>query len=837
MRLSASSTVPSSTDLPGDISSSTHWPLENVPNPPTARPRPRPNLRAGNRTMSFGPTTLTAMEPVSERPKTAYDDPSLFGRPSRSRAMTTSTASTATPPKFLDSEFALGGTDMENFGNMFEGIGEMERGSELSHNPWEKPPQQKPPPPPISVDPTKEVEPSPYSWTSQNSRDGLMSSPSPPAHRGSFPTLPRKPIPVSKTAVRTESPTRIEPTSSLRTLQPNFQDVPRRMSTPNDGEDSNLLSNTSTPQAMPEIQRSHISATTAQHTSNTPLEAYPNVSRRTNDDFGGKVTHDPDTGSPYRDSFEEDQSLAAQARLAAQLEQPEQPVPLVRPTNKIMTPAQFERYRHERESSQRLNEALKVTESDDEGDDYDDDDETERNQQAQKQREKQEAHLAIYRQQMMKVTGEQHSIEPGRNFSRPNLPSASSSTPNLTSRMSTFSLDPRKSPGAKSSEGEEDEDVPLGILAAHGFPNKNRPPTRLASSQSNSNLRSSAGSVAGESAAGARPNLPVFARHLPQDPYFGASLVNSSNRESLAMGGGSSVRGVPPSGAIPPGMSPTGLHPGGLVGVIAGEERAKAIRRGSPNAHQPGYDPVTGGLPGMPLPPGMSQSPYAGTLPGMPGMPPMLTPGDQAQIQMSQQMTQMMQMQMQWMQQMMQMQNLQPGQQPPPFPSNMPSMNGLPGAAAAVQRPVSLHPHAQPRQSGRTMSSLEPSMAQWDRASRLAPPGQGYAASIAPTERSNVGMAPRYRPVSTIPTVNQNRASTFTSGSFQPWNSAASLLPKEPSNTTIKSVLGTKGTGSDDDDDQAWAEMKRKKDKKKSSWKMRKGNPQGGLQEYYHGGM
>ena len=37
-------------------------------------------------------------------------------------------------------------------------------------------------------------------------------------------------------------------------------------------------------------------------------------------------------------------------------------------------------------------------------------------------------------------------------------------------------------------------------------------------------------------------------------------------------------------------------------------------------------------------------------------MPPMpMTPGDQAQVQMSHQMNQMMQMQMQWMQQMSQM--------------------------------------------------------------------------------------------------------------------------------------------------------------------------------------
>jgi hypothetical protein len=243
------------------------------------------------------------------------------------------------------------------------------------------------------------------------------------------------------------------------------------------------------------------------------------------------------------------------------------------------------------------------------------------------------------------------------------------------------------------------------------------------------------------------------------------------------------------------------------------------------------------------------------SVPGMqPGMPPALSPGDQAQIQMSQQMTQMMQVQMQWMQQMMQIQGAQSGQQgqPPMLPpmSHQPGMMPnlmSPTHPSQIQRPLSMPIPSSPRQDQRTMSTLSPNMAPWNRPPSFAPSvhggvgGQGYAASIAPSERSNVGMASRYRPVSMAAESIQrppNRSSTFTSGTFKSWANGE-VGKQSPSMATIRPVNsgGKKASAppDDEDDDQGWAEMKKKRDQKKSTWKMKKGH--NGLQDLFHGGL
>jgi hypothetical protein len=532
-------------------------------------------------------------------------------------------------------------------------------------------------------------------------------------------------------------------------------------------------------------------------------------------------------------------SLADSMRVAAQFEA--STAAQEKPGKKVMTPAQFERYRQQQELSSTRSNSSEKDNSDGENDNYEDEDEMERDRQAVKQRKKQEAHLAVYRQTMMKVTGE--SSGGPSSITGPSGRIASMSTPEL-SRMSHLTIGTGISSHSGKSSGtdEEDEDVPLGILAAHGFPNKNKPPSRLHTSSSNSNLRASVPlsappvSVSGESRGGSRGNLPVFARNLPQDPYYGASLVNAPSREQFSMGGGQGFGGV----------TPGQVHPSGLVGVIAGEERARAMRRGSPS-QQVAQDNFTPGQhPGM-----MGRSQTMGNMSatngfpggGIPGMmpPPALSPGDQAQIQMAQQMTQMMQMQMQWMQQMTQMQqNGQMSQMPqPPHAGMMPSPNflGMPGEMGSPnQRPFSMPLPESPRQNGRAMS-LTPGMTnQWNRNSSYATSiagGQGdYAPSIAPSERSNVGMASRYRPVSIVGESVKpayNRASTFTSSTFQPWtqNNEQGRLSPSNTNTTIRptsgSGLGQKpSTPDDEDDDQGWADMKKKRDKKKGLWKMKK---------------
>ena len=510
--------------------------------------------------------------------------------------------------------------------------------------------------------------------------------------------------------------------------------------------------------------------------------------------------------------------------------------------NKVMTPAQFERYRKEQEM--RREQYFNQDASDEEGDDYEDDDEIERNKQLARQRRKQEAHLSVYRQQMMKVTGEQPSDLPGVQL-RPGMDRSSMSAPNLAERPSTptFSFD--KPPDSTKASDDEDEDVPLGVLAAHGFPSKNRPPNVLTNSSASIQYKSesyplpplSAAGTSAAAAAGAARGLPPFARNLPPDPYYGAGLVNPSNRESLAFGYGAptSVHGGPP-----PSMAP-----GGLVGVIAGEERARAARRGSPNA-QGSYS--------SPLPPVMSQM-QMGMLPGM---PPMMSPGEQATVHMSEQMSQMMQMQMQWMQQMQQMMasGMQNGPQmpfafsPPKQQINSAGMVAPPGN---IQRPVTTGPHFTPgkpagtqEKQQRAMSMMGPtSAAGWqpqnnNRSSvvpsmmsgALGDPASGYTASIAPSERSNVGMPSRYRPVSIAPADEHaqgaaSRTSTFTNGMLQPGasgrNSRLSTPSDRQSKPSLRPVSQTppgKSTASDDDDEEGWEEMKKKREKKKNMWRM-----------------
>lgn len=499
--------------------------------------------------------------------------------------------------------------------------------------------------------------------------------------------------------------------------------------------------------------------------------------------------------------------------------------------NKVMTRAQFERYRKEQENTEKTSTS---DVSDDENDNYDDDDEAERNRQVAKQRRKQEAHLAVYRQQMKKVTGEQPSELPNIGQLRSGSERATTGTPDRTSTSTpTFSFD--KAPeNSQGGSDDEDDDVPLGILAAHGFPTKNRPPTLLGAAGANPYIRYTSESypappmsTAGGSVAGGGKALPPFARNLPQDPYYGAGLVNPSNRESLAFGsGGGSAYG---------GYSPN-PNPGGLVGVIAGEERARALRRGSPNAQ---------GSYAAPLPHATSQM-QVGMQPGMWPMQAMPT-GHDPQSQM---IAQMMQMNMQLMQSV---QNLAGGAAQVPQPGMLQSFgpspqqqmtNGFLSAPGQTSRPTSMGSHSASTSQGlgqqgqqRAMSmmgsingSLWPSKGnqRMTMMSGSSMGNQGYAPSIAPSERSNIGMPSRYRPVSIAPADEAPRSSLRESGFISGQlhvdskDRRGSLMTtgirpvqKSPSPPRLSTV-------SDDDDDEGWEQMKHKREKKKSSWKSKK---------------
>jgi len=737
----------------------------------------------------------------------------------RARAVTASSyASTATPPKLdeRDLGLSLGG----DFSDMFAGFGkrksamlvEEESNRAMSQSPVRKHdkrlrikltfeqdaspsgPATRPnrfnQPSPLNIDKNRNVEASPYSWSSQHSNDGLISSTSPsafaPAHDSPPPPVPQHGMRSNNTSPNLNRQQR--PEVGIRRSSGY---TGRRKSTieyPGEAvdEDARLLrESVSAARRLDEPSYSSkvrdswaLPSTTAYKVDDAAVASWTKPSEESTPK-AKKAEPKIHEDSMFDNHITESAHLAQRFR-----ERSLSPPTRHTPHNKVMTPAQFERYKQDQERMRSIGGKSKEQEEDDEDEDetYDDEeDEAEKRQRLAKQRRKQEAHMAVYRQQMMKVTGEAAStgIRPPA-FS-------SQSSPNLAAL------------GQPEEGEEEDEEVPLAILQAHGFPNKNKPPMRSAGS--NPNLR--AQSVAGGA-------LPVFARALPQDPYFGAGIVHPTNRESMAFAGG--------AGSVNGGQS-RGLPVGGLVGVIATEERSRAMRRGSPNAQGEYGPPPSNGFNGMGMPPMPRASTPGSMMNGMPGMggmpmgsmgpvnPMMLSPGDQAQMHMSQQMQQFMQMQMHFMQMMTQ------GQGPPQ--PNSQQLGDMP-------RPNSAHAHAPGLRPGsshqRAMTMMDPNAAPWMQHGGLFAPsiqGQGgYAPSIAPSERSNIGLPGRYRPVSHAPPVdNKSRASTM-SGALQGWEN-------KNSQPTVKAVKKS-GNVSDEDDEEGWEEMAKKREKKKSMWRTKK---------------
>jgi hypothetical protein len=634
-------------------------------------------------------------------------------------------------------------------------------------------------PSPLNIDKDRKVEESPYSWSSQHSREALISGSSPP------------PVPTHGSS-RTNGPNPASSSRPQRTGGPADNGLKRgsarRKSTIDLGEsndeDARLLRDSATASGRmndsnhnPQVRDSWAlpsTSTTSYKLDDTNLSSWRTPSNET--------TPKAKRVSP---KLEEDNlfdsNMMASANIAQRFgERAASPLTQQAPKNRVMTPAQFERYKQDQERLRSIGGQPKDTEEEDEETNYDDDeDEAEKNRELAKQRRKQEAHMAVYRQQMMKVTGEAPSATGRPSFS------AAQSSPNL---------------GRPEDAEEEDEEVPLGILQAHGFPNKNKPPMR--NSGSNPNLRSASISIAPGAGNG---SLPVFARNLPQDPYYGAGLVNPMHRESLSFGGGA---------ASVSGSSARGLPPGGLVGVIATEERSRAMRRGSPNP-QGDYGPPVNGFAGMQS---HARNASAGSMyngMGQAGlMPPMMmTPGDQAQIQMTQQMEQFMAMQMQFMQMMT------TGQAPMQGPPQVQNNGHISRQSVQMPRPGSAHAQQSRPMSNhqRAMTMLEPNAAPWmQRGSVFSPSvqGAGYAPSIAPSERSNVGLPGRYRPVSQAVVSNSDNRSM--SGALGGWENK----------TTVRTMLNSSAVD-DEDEEEGWAEMAKKKEKKKSIWKIKKGSKDG----------
>ncbi|KAJ4272181.1 hypothetical protein NW762_000892 [Fusarium torreyae] len=796
-RHSNASTAPSSTNLEGQDDPK-HFQKKNLHD---IAPRPAVKssgsgfLNRAGRTFSFG----VQKKHNASSPKIGNDEippvPAIQQDTysGRSRGLTESTTSTATPPKL---EMENGNMDMGgDFGSMFSSFDKRASvvtmradGSAAPRSLTNNRPIQ---PPPLSINKVAKVEPGPESWNSRNEDDNLL---------GSQPGSPElddvpPPVPRHQSSFKTTSrPSDIIEDEDARLLQDSIA-VGR------------LLSESSSP--------------------NPPSGRY----RRNEDSFSSFERRPLNTSFNKGDDNLFEGTSAQTSRITNRFNQRAPSPPR---NNKVMTPAEFEKYRKDKERHESSEVQHSTTNNNDDEDEinYDDDeDDVEKSKQQAKQRRKQEAHMAVYRQQMMKVTGEQPDMHTP---DRPGLAS-SMSAPQLH-LMKT----PSPGPPVGGSDEDDDEEVPLAILQAHGFPNKNRPPARLSTMGSNPNLRASTqlqpqrpGSAMGENSQNQRHSmLPAFARGLPQDPFVGASISKPAMRESLTFSGG-----------LPASESQQSLPPGGLVGVIASEERSRAMRRGGPNANGQKFVPGLNGPQGPPfdnMPPGMMNG--MGGMYNMPAMgmsqpqmmqPPQLTVGDQAQLQMTQQMSQFMQMQMQFMQMMAtnNQQQSQPGGMMPPMQnpygglSATQSMNDLSSRhSMMIPEPSTLEPPRRMDAGMRTMSMVQPSSG----ASFMQPPGgyagsihglpMGYTPSIAPSERSNIGLPGRYRPVSQMPAPaipDPHRRTSTMSGALGRWD--------EPKGKSTINVVSASGDGSDDDDEEGWEAMKAKRDKKRSMWKSKKG--------------
>ena len=697
--------------------------------------------------------------PHASRPVTAASVPATSpGNLRTVSASTTSSASTATPPKIFNASQGLETPDLDDFAYMFDDNRlKSSQKADFDQMP-QTPPRMNPYTAPQTASPRSlqrkpALIPAAISSPIRNYED---SSPASHATPGSQDRL-----------LRSSNPPRPFATGSpLASPYRNHALTP--IQTKRFSENNNQIY--TSPKDKPEPLR--LSPVKRKPPCSFPTE-FQQRSSYAEDDMSAADGPDP--------------TLYESAKLASKWTETK-PEPLKPPRpGKVMTPSQFARYREEQE--QKRKSKAKADDSDE--DDYDDNDDVENDRKATNERRKQEAQLAVYRQSMMKVTGERPSpqLRSASNFSRPDS--------NLSMASAT---------GSKSGAEDDDEDVPLGVLASNGFQKTSRPPTRSSMSPESSRLASgsppgpSGGIVVGENHKRSS-TLPPFARNLPRDPYMNPNFAASHG--TLPMGSGASVMGVP-AGTSPGTYSP---HPSGLIGVIAEEERSRAMRRGSATA------------PGSYGSQSMVNLPY-----GM--MPQMMSPGEQAQVHMLQQQNQMMHMQWQWMQQMqMQMSNIQGGATMPES-SRQPSMSlGMPYGNESNLSLPNLPTNNKP----------------------------GYAPSIAPSERSNVGLASRYRPVSMHSDVvlpnpnpsyhpyshptNSQRASTFTSNTFSPWSAnygvmsgALPMRPRSPTGAIIyevnpnaqrKGQVGFSGVD-DDDDEEGWAEMKKARDMKRRSWAVRK---------------
>lgn len=713
--------------------------------------------------------------------------------------MTTSSyASTAMPPK-LDQDLSFG--EDSSFDDIFSG---------LNRKPSPEMQRQQPDPTgrsllaekrtfqpePIKVLPQTNVEPPLRSWDSRGSADNLMDSPR--SDNESPPPLP----PPHK--YQQYAPVSMAPDSPDLQSSAAFQDLNGHAAR------QPFMQKEQYPPSSPEQHPTSISTSSA-NSFETPLSSR---SASTNATPRAPL---PPSAIAYDDDDEDNMFAPPPPKPQAQPPPaPRQAPPVAknppRPAtgSRVMSQAEFREYQKKRA------QAPPPADSDSE-EDYDDEEDAIKKREEEEVLRRKNQQMSFAREAMRRST-----TAPGD----PNRPESIVDSAFASSGMGFPSETSMK------ADEWEDEDVPLGILQQHGFPSAAR--SRVPSQPPNAtpsyfpDRPASAGAMGGNRGS----TLPAFARGLPMDPhssFVGGGLVHHANRESLgfnnfprgpqsiagdAMGGG---YGQGPMGAPPPLMyQDAGMAAPSLVDQIQMRDMTKKKYLGGASSKKPEGGPFTGmlghqmntqGQPQNPM--RMSQmpmmngmNPMMGGAMGSPGQMPMMgmgqmgyMPQQQDFMQMQQQYQQMQQMMaMQFQQMQMQQMQQQQQQQDPRMSMAMPNMfnNSMMGQGQNMMGNNSflnvpgMQNGMQPPQN-RPMSFVSTSGQQQQRPYPTfgmgMGPAPGYTPSIAPSERSNIGLSARYRPVTNHSDVVSNGTSMTlqaTNGGSNKPGAIKGILKKSP---------------------------------------------------------
>ena len=757
---------------------------------------------------------LPSLPKVESRPYAEPTSPPLNS--GRVRAMTSSSyASTAKPPT-LDADMNFGSS---SFDDLFSGLDakEAETASETpgrSLLAGKRTFQAEP----IQISRQFEVEAPLKSWDSRGSADNLMSSPRSPDNDS-----PPPPVPPHKygqyAPVASHSPDLNGGTEFLDNDAPIVR--------------QSVMSHKSTHESSPEQHPTSISSSSAPSLQ-TPLSSRP---------ASHKATPKPTLRTTPEDGDEDIFATPKQneTKKATPVPKPAVSAPKEnnqpRPTTggsaqRVMTQAEF----------QAMQKSRMVQPQDDssDGEEYEDEEDAEEKAQQEQLARRKRQQMDLARETMRRTT-----TAPA-NGNRPD------------SVADAFSMGFPSETSMKADEWE-DEDIPLGILAAHGFPNKagNKAPVQPANAMP-SYFRSSTPTLNERPAsAGAVDNRasqmfrPPFARNLPDDPhssFIGGGLVRPTNRESMGFSRGpASVAGDVPQ--MPMVYPEPQLSAPSLVEQIHMRDMNKQKYMGGASSKKPQGGPFTGLLaaqmngptqtgpqtrmstingmpPAMGMGMGMNMN-LMGAPMGMPmvGMNQMAYPMQQNDLMQMQQFQQMQQMQQLLAAQQMQLQQMQMQQGQDPrmsmaFPNNMqdprmsmafvpnqmlppqdPRMSMASSSFLSVppagQRPMSTIQGAQPPQRpfstpGQLSSVLPPPPV----------PMNGYAPSVAPSERSVVGQSSRYR------AVNMQQDGASSSSVTLQASGGANQTPQ-----TIKGILKKKTPQPQEEDEEGWGKMAQRKSK------------------------